>query len=554
MVIKMIRDFIDKAKRGESLFICDVRDAFASADAAVDCVIETAVGETRHWTIPLPRSQDTQDAKFVRDYFHANIYNLISTFGGKYMSLYITPGDEFTKELCNELDDVFQTAAPKVDRYGYGKCLNVTDRVNAAFGRPPFNFIIEPIQRMTPDLNPAKNPDLSATTFYQKAVKTAQNSKLCGLDIGGSDIKAICTSSSRIISLNEYDWNPTRMTKIEQMIEPIINIVKHMQAELGESVLFDGIGIGFPDVVIQNKIVGGETLKTHGIRAASPNYETEFARLLELGDMLRVHCKPMGKVNMTNDGSLAAYTAAVELAHSDRSAEVSKGVFAHTLGTELGTGWVDENGNIPQIPLEIYNCIIDMGNFPAREFEPFDLRSSRNFNTGIPGTMQKYASQSGAYRMALKHFSTDAPQLYQELYDEGFIEEKNGGVYVSLTPEDKRKALLAYIMKQADEGQPQAELVFRDIGRCLAATWRETEFLLCPQVKKRVLYGRFVKSRSCLKLMQEGAREMLDVELEPGDDDLAFTPLMQALKADPTYTVAQFGQAVGAAHFAASCL
>ena len=54
--------------------------------------------------------------------------------------------------------------------------------------------------------------------------------------------------------------------------------------------------------------------------------------------------------------------------------------------------------------------------------------------------------------------------------------------------------------------------------------------------------------------MHEGAREMLDIVLEPGDDDLAFTPLMQALKADPTYTVAQFGQAVGAAHFAASLL
>ena len=54
--------------------------------------------------------------------------------------------------------------------------------------------------------------------------------------------------------------------------------------------------------------------------------------------------------------------------------------------------------------------------------------------------------------------------------------------------------------------------------------------------------------------MQEGAREMLEIELEPGDDDLAYTPLMQALKANPMYTVAQFGQAVGAAHFAASLL
>jgi hypothetical protein len=52
--------------------------------------------------------------------------------------------------------------------------------------------------------------------------------------------------------------------------------------------------------------------------------------------------------------------------------------------------------------------------------------------------------------------------------------------------------------------------------------------------------------------MQEGAREMFDIMLDAGDDSLAFTPLMLDLKADPVYTVAQFGQAVGAAYFVAA--
>jgi hypothetical protein len=47
---------------------------------------------------------------------------------------------------------------------------------------------------------------------------------------------------------------------------------------------------------------------------------------------------------------------------------------------------------------------------------------------------------------------------------------------------------------------------------------------------------------------------MLDITLVAGDDDLAFTPLMLDLKADPSHTVAQFGQAVGAVYFAASLL
>jgi len=54
--------------------------------------------------------------------------------------------------------------------------------------------------------------------------------------------------------------------------------------------------------------------------------------------------------------------------------------------------------------------------------------------------------------------------------------------------------------------------------------------------------------------MQEGAHKILDVTFDAGDESLAFTPLMIDLKNDPAHTVAQFGQAVGAVHFAASLL
>jgi len=545
----MIRSFIERAKLGESVYICDVRDAFSSVDTAVGCIIETATGEINSWTIPLPKTADKQEEDFVRDYFYANIYNIISTYGGKHMTFYVDPGDDFIEQLCNTLDVVFQVGLSRADRFGYGKCLNVTDRVNAAFGHKPFHFVIKHGKSDVDIHN--EGPQEDAISAFRNAVSSANNAVLIGLDIGGSDIKAVGSVDGHIISLKEFDWDPSSMTRIEQIIDGITNVVEEICSELGESVKPDGIGVGFPDVVIENKIVGGETLKTRSIRLASPDYETEFARLFELDDVLRGYCKPGGIVNMTNDGNLAAFTAAVELACSSRADETKAGVLAHTLGTEFGTGWIDENGDIPQIPLEIYNGIIDMGNFTAREFEPFDLRSMLNFNTGIPGTLQKYASQTGAYRLAVEYFKEDAEEIYNELCNMGFIEEKNGGIYVVLSPSDMRKPLLSYIMKLADEGQPQAEQVFKVIGKYLAATWRETEFLLRPKTKRRILYGRFVKSQRCLKLMQDGACEMIDIALEAGDDDLANTPLMQELKNNPDYTVAQFGQAIGAVHFAA---
>jgi len=564
---KVIRDFIERAKRGENVYICNIRDAFASLGTVVKCSVETASGEVRRFAMPIPDVSGTHEKNFVRDYFYSNIYNIISVFGGKHMTLSFSPEDRHIKELCGTLNDVFQVSIRRTDRRGYGKCLNVTDRVNAAGGFKPFYFNIEYAASYICDdcadysasgYASDKENHADAVSVFRKTVDTANSAVLIGLDIGGTDIKAVSAVNGKIISLKEYDWYPAGMPKASQIIDTIDRIVRELCTELGAPgthgvpVMPDGIGVGFPDVVIADKIVGGETSKTGEIRAVSPDYEAEFAEFLELNDILLRHCKPGGVVSMTNDGSLAAYTAALELAYSDRFAQTANGVFAHTLGTELGTGWIDENGEIPQIPLELYNCVIDMGNYPGRGFLPDDLRSTLNLNTKIAGTMQKYACQMGAYRLAFEYLKSDDEQ-YRALFEKGFIEERGSGVFVVLQPEDMRKAFLAHLINLADEGQPQAERIFYEIGKYLAATWRETEFLLMPKVKQRVLYGRFVKSHKCLSLMQEGA-QVHDITLTAGDESLAFSPLMKDLRDNPAYTVAQSGQAIGAAHLVAKGL
>jgi len=420
--------------------------------------------------------------------------------------------------------------------------------MNAAFGHAPFKFIISN-ENICTEKKPSGNTETDTISRLLNAVEAATKGVYIGLDIGGTDIKAVLTADGKIVSFLEYDWNPTRMTEIDQMTDEINNVMQKICDSLCDTRKPDGVGVGFPDVVVMNKIVGGETFKTRGIRKVSQDYESEFAKLLNLNSLLLGYCKPGAEIKMTNDGSLAAYTAAVELAHSGREGEVNRGIFAHTLGTELGTGWVDHNGQLPQIPLEVYNCVLDLGDYPARDYKPFDVRSTLNFNTEIAGTMQKYASQSGAYRLALKYFKNDAPEIYEDMFTKGFIEKKNNGVYLVVSPTDMRKPFLEYIMNLADNGQPQAENVFREIGKYLAATWLETDFLLNPKTKKRILYGRFIKSKKCLTLMQAGANEIHKITFEPGDDNLAFTPLMKELKKNPNYTVAQFGQAIGAVYF-----
>ena len=283
----------------------------------------------------------------------------------------------------------------------------------------------------------------------------------------------------------------------------------------------------------------------------SLDYEQEFRKLSHLDDELRAFVRKGGVVGNLNDGPMAAFTAAVETAAVDPAA-VERGVFAHTLGTELGTGWVTEDGEIPDIPLEVYNCIIDLGSHPERRHDPDDVRSVNNFNTRLPGTLQKYTSQSGVFRLAAKYLPEASPALYRELFQKGFLVEDGSALRVPTAPKDMRKPLLEFLMRIPERGnEPAVERIFREMGEFLAVAWQETEFILAPKAKERILFGRLVKHRPCFALMVEGAKRLApELTLGVADDELANTQFMKALKDRPGYTVAQFAQAIGAIHYA----
>ena len=93
--------------------------------------------------------------------------------------------------------------------------------------------------------------------------------------------------------------------------------------------------------------------------------------------------------------------------------------------------------------------------------------------------------------------------------------------------------------------------IFRQVGECLAITWLETQRILRPAAHSRILFGRLVKRPECFRLMLEGARRRLpDIDMDVADSEMANTPLMRQLDADPHFTVAQFAQAVGAIYYA----
>ena len=155
----------------------------------------------------------------------------------------------------------------------------------------------------------------------------------------------------------------------------------------------------------------------------------------------------------------------------------------HSLGTDLGTGLALADGSIPEIPLEVYNLILDLGSATARELPPEDLRSLANTNTGIPGTPQKLASQAGAFRLADKALASIETDLAMEIENRGFVVAQGGIRVVPEGPIDQRKAYLAFLMEHAAT-DPEVAEVFRTIGEYMAVVFDETEHILQNRARR----------------------------------------------------------------------
>lgn len=583
----MLRDLIRQAAGDRPVYLPDVREMFqAEGTRPFHIHLTLCDRSVRVFPLMLPRAEGQEETAFVTAYVHASIYNLLSTLGALRLEIYLDRRDRPLTELAEELNAVFQLHWARADRRGYGKCLNVNERVlDALFhGKERFAFRIcdigdEPAVPETAAVSSGRAP------VFARLPDLTQGRLLLGMDVGGTDVKLAVSMDGRLVLCGEYDWSPADFTCAEQLLDPLLLLARLARAagslwaagrgqeaepplwdrraapeQLARAAQaleraagdclrsFDAIGLCFPDVVIQNRVVGGETPKTRGMRSSDRlGYEAQFAKISGLNQALAAYAVPGGPVLCINDGPMAAFTAAVEQAAG--GADMSQGFFAHSLGTDLGTGWVRPDGTIPDLPMEVYNCIIDLGSFAQRRFDSGDARSIRNFSTALPGTPQRYVGQSGVFRLAALRLPREAPAVFQEALDRGLFRWEGERLVVPTRPEDMRKACLEFFMDRAARPGPEAE-IFREIGGCLAVVWRETDYMLRPETRTRSLFGRLVKQPACFRLLQEGAaRREPELRLLAADGSLANTPLMRQLQDHPDFTVAQFAQAVGAVYY-----
>ncbi len=583
----MLSAFLEQARSGEPIWVPDLRVAFAADDSARPLYIRLHMHDDsqRDFFCPLPHCSGSDEASFIAEYFYACIYNILAAYSGRCITVFFDTQDKDLSRLVESLDSVFQLHSSQ--RQGYGKVLNIADRISRYSCGTPFSFIgaaLSEYKKSSPISEPPAHSTANLAERLRKLCSRSEKLMLCGVDVGGSDIKLAASCGCDSLFTKVFDWNPSSYKTPEELTDPIFLLIRLMriclsstqnplppnlqhsiqaalndtsdlqsihsivdasEAFLGSNIdVLDGIGLSFPDIVINDHILGGETPKTQGMHSnKNADYEVAFSKLFNLKSGLQKLCRPGGLVHIVNDGNMAAFTAAVMVAHTDLAGILSDGIFAHSLGTDLGTGWITAEGTIPAIPLEMYNLILDIGNYPSRAYPPEDLRSTRNDNSGLSGA-QRYLGQAAAYRLAQKY----APSLLER-----FTEEKNGTLHISLSPEDLRKPCLEHLMDSAEAGDSGARSVFLNIGANLSVVSREIDYLIHPPTKNRFLFGRFVKRPSIFSLLEEGYRSAGgSLCLVSPDENLASTPLMHLLSQTSESAVAQYGQAVGAIYFALS--
>lgn len=577
----MLDEFISLSQRGDALWISDVRRAFAAEPDAYRAVIrlECLDGTLRDYSCLLPHWENAAGRDFLAEYLTARIFNILSCFSGRALHVYLDLSAEEPRRLAEDCLATF-TATP-----GLKKVLNIARRLCGSMGLPPFGMDVRDINDYAPA--PPREAPASSVSLNERllaAIEAGGRGAYCGMDVGGTDIKLAAALDGRLLAVKEYDWNPAASPTADGITEPMLMLARLMRAcviadslpkdhsalavlaaalrkdaddeEIRTAIfacegaaaglpLFDGLGLSFPDIVIGSRILGGETPKTKAMREnPDVDYETEFAKLSHVSESLAALCRPGVRVRIINDGPMAAFSAAAELAADGADgAELTHGVVAYALGTDLGSGWIDARGDIPEIPLELYDLLLDLGSAPWKRVPPEDIRSVRNENSGLPG-VRRYLGQAATYRLA--------QELQPSLLD-GLTEESDGVIRIKTAPQDMRKPALERLMTAAADGNEAAREIFRRIGSNLAALTEEMEYLLSTGTDSRYIFGRFAKIPGCFALIREGFGSVLPgMKLIAADDGLARSGLMRQLARLEGVTVAQFAQAVSAIYY--SCM
>ncbi|OUQ28009.1 hypothetical protein B5E77_04115 [Lachnoclostridium sp. An131] len=548
--------------------------------------------EYRKLCFEMPKGETLQgERELYRRYLLAMMNNLLVSFGGAGLELYFDETDQELKSLTEEAVAEFQADSPRNDRKSYGVYLNYINRMNVFLGLGRFAFQLKDLSAW-PKLDPEKEYRIYVPQKEEEELKLLKRTAtelegrcICSLDVGGNSIKGAVVKDGRALVLKEYQWYPTGCRTAQEMNDPMLLMVRFLSACTGlmerdgnlaaaEAAFaknvpygqllaetealersgictkgrFDAIVIGFPDIVVHNKIAGGESFKHQGMKNnPDTDYEVEFFKTSDLDELAAPYAKEGAPVVVLNDGNAASYITSVEQTFAPESFIDENGMFCCTIGTEMGTGFISRGGTIQHIPLEGFQHVIDLGNEEYQKYPPADLRSVNSTNTGIPGVVQKYISQMGLFRMALTALWESKDPLFEKLQEMGLIAYNAGAdtLYSVLEPEDRRGTLTRFLVSQLSEGCPAVEEAFRMMGKAMGILIDQDRLIFPEITTRRLLSGGIIADDRAFALMREGLRAYNpSYDVMRLDEETMYSPLLRSMTPEQR----SFNVAIGSAY------
>ena len=136
----MLSQWLQQARNGQSVWLSDVREQCAALPDHVAVTVQLTLcdGARRDFSLPIPHWADGEQRQFVQQYVTAFVFNALSALSGREMAFCLDLRETEVVALLGELDDIFQVR--QTARSGYGKVVNIANRLCRAFGGGTFSF------------------------------------------------------------------------------------------------------------------------------------------------------------------------------------------------------------------------------------------------------------------------------------------------------------------------------------------------------------------------------------------------------------------------------
>ena len=235
-----IRDLVDTAAAGRPVYISSVRERFAALPPSESFVLTASLDgfdeDGPVFTFRLPKFALLADDEraMATEYVLAGLYNIISTLGGRGLSLRADGDDGEGAALVAAFERAFGIAETRLAAARLRPC----GQRLGAHGRGhlgPRHAVARPVQGPRPRTRPARPLEATPSTRIEGlcalATSGMDGTAICGMDIGGTDIKLCLAVDGRVARFVEYDWFPAAFTQIDQIIDPILLLVRLMRLE-----------------------------------------------------------------------------------------------------------------------------------------------------------------------------------------------------------------------------------------------------------------------------------------------------------------------------------